>query len=59
MSVTTTKKWVLNTIDKLSAPEIEELKRYLEYLVQKSQTPTGGLGNLPSLPKSKQKGQPK
>ena len=59
MSVITTKKWVLNTIDKLSTSEIEELKRYLEYIVQKSQIPTGSLGNPKDLPKLEQKGQPR
>ena len=32
MSVTT-KNWGLKTVEKLSASEMEELKRYLEYLV--------------------------
>ena len=40
----TIKKWVLNTVEKLSAAEIEELKRYLEYLVWKSEIPTERLG---------------
>ena len=48
MSVTS-KKWVLNTVEKLSTSEIEELKRYLEYLVWKSQ----------DSPKFERKGQPK
>ncbi len=58
MSVTT-KKWVLDTVEKLSVSEIEELKYYLEYLVWKSQTPTGTLGNPKDLPKLERKGQPK
>ncbi len=53
------KKWVLDTVEKLSVSEIEELKRYLEYLVWKSQTPTGSLENLQDLPKLERKGQPK
>ena len=59
MSVITTKKWVLNTVEKLSVSEIEELKRYLEYLVRKSQIPTRNLGNPKDLPKIEQKGQPR
>lgn len=55
MSVTT-KKWGLDTVEKLSAPEIKELKQYLEYLMWKSQIP---IGNLRDLPKPKRKGQPK
>lgn len=42
----TTREWVLETIEKLPNPEMGELKRYLEYLIWKSQKP-------------KQKGQPK
>ena len=57
MSVTT-KNWVLKTIEKLSASEMEELKRYLEYLVWKSQTPTGNLENPKDSPKSEPTGQP-
>ena len=57
MSVTT-KNWVLKTVEKLSASEMEELKRYLEYLVWKSQTPTGNLENPKDLPKSEPTGQP-
>ncbi len=57
MSVNT-KKWVLNTVEKLSASEIEELKRYLEYLVWKSQTPTENLENPKDSPKSEPTGQP-
>ena len=41
----TTRKWVLNTVTKLSDSEMRELKGYLKYLVWKSQKP-------------KQKGQP-
>ncbi len=58
MSVTT-KKWVLNTVEKLSASEIEELKRYLEYLVWKSEIPTESLGNPQDSSRLKRKGQPK
>ena len=58
MSVTT-KKWVLNTVKKLSASEIEELRYYLEYLVWKSQTPIENLGNLQDSPKFERKGQPR
>ena len=54
-----TKKWVLDTVEKLSVSEIEELKRYLEHLVRKSQTPTESLENLQDLPKLERKGQPK
>ncbi len=57
MSVTT-KKWVLNTVEKLSAAEIEELKRYLEYLVWKSESPTERLGTPQDLPKPEPTGQP-
>ena len=58
MSVAT-KKWVLNTVEKLSAAEIEELKRYLEYLVWKSEIPTESSGNLQDAFKLKRKGQPR
>ena len=58
MSVTT-KKWVLNTLEKLSASEIEELKRYLEYLVWKSEIPTENLENPQDSSRLKRKGQPK
>lgn len=57
MSVTT-KKWVLETVEELSASEIEELKRYLEYLVWKSKIPTESLRNLQEASKLKRKGQP-
>ena len=55
----TTKKWVLNTVQKLSTSELEELKHYLEYLIQKSQSPTRSLGNLQDSPKSERKCQPR
>lgn len=58
MSVTR-KKWVINTVEKLSTSEIEELKRYLEYLVWKSEIPTENLENLQDSSKLKRKGQPK
>ena len=58
MSVTS-KKWVLNTVEKLSASEIEELKHYLEYLVWKSQTGKENLGDPQDSPKFERKGQPK
>ncbi len=57
MSVTT-KKWVLETVEELSASEIEELKRYLEYLVWKSEIPTESFGNPQDSSKLKRKGQP-
>ena len=57
MSVTT-KNWVLKTVEELSASEMEELKRYLEYLVWKSQTPIGSLENLSDFPKRERRGQP-
>ncbi len=57
MSVTT-KKWVLDTVEELSASEIEELKRYLEYLVWKSEIPTESFGNPQDSSKLKRKGQP-
>ncbi|MXY99396.1 hypothetical protein F4Y93_01640 [Candidatus Poribacteria bacterium] len=37
---------------------MEELKRYLEYLVWKSQTPKGNLEIPPDSPKSEPTGQP-
>ena len=52
------KKWVLDTVEKLSVSEIEELKRYLEYLIWKSQLSTASLETLPDLPKSEPTGQP-
>ena len=58
MSVTT-KKWVLNTVEKLSAAEIEELKRYLEYLVWKSKIPTESFGNSQDLFQLHRRGQPR
>ena len=54
----TTKKWVLNTVDKLSTSEIEELKCYLEYLVWKSKMPTERLGSTEDSPKPEPIGQP-
>ena len=57
MSVTT-KKWILNTVEQLSASEIEELKHYLEYLVWKSEIPTERLGIPQDLPKPEPTGQP-
>ncbi len=57
MSVTT-KKWVLNAVEQLSAAEIEELKQYLEYLVWKSEIPTKRLGTPQDLPKPEPTGQP-
>ena len=57
MSVTT-KEWVLNTVEELSAAEIEELKRYLEYLVWKSEIPTERLGTPQDSPKPEPIGQP-
>ena len=57
MSVTT-KKWVLNTVKRLSDSEIEELKRYLEYLVWKSEIPTERLGAPQGSPKPEPTGQP-
>ena len=55
----TTKEWVFNAVEKLSASEIEELKRYLEYLVWKSEIPTENLRDPQDLSKLKRKGQPK
>lgn len=57
MSVTG-KKWVLDTVEKLSDSEIEELKRYLEYLVWKSEIPTERLGTSQDSPKPEPTGQP-
>lgn len=53
------KKWVLNTVEKLSTTELEELKRYLEYLIWKSEIPTENLRNPQDSSKLKRKGQPK
>ena len=58
MSVTT-KKWVLDTVEALSAAEIEELKRYLEYLLWKSEIPTESFGNSQDSFKLKRRGQPR
>ncbi len=54
-----TKKWVLNTVEKLSVSDLEELKRYLEYLVWKSEILTENLENPQDSSKLKRKGQPK
>ncbi len=54
-----TKKWVLNTVEKLSSPELEELKRYLEYLVWKSEISMESLEDLQDSSKLKRKGQPR
>ena len=53
-----TKKWVIDTVEELSASEIEELKRYLEYLRWKSKIPTESSENLQEASKLKRKGQP-
>lgn len=58
MSVTT-KKWVLDTVEKLSTTELGELKRYLEYLVWKSEIPIESLGNPQDSSKLKRKGRPR
>ena len=58
MSVTT-KKWGLDTVETLSASDLEELKGYLEYLVWKSGIPTENLENPQDSSKLKRKGQPK
>ena len=57
MSVAT-KKWVLKTVEELPAAEIEELRRYLEYLVWKSEIPTKRLGTPPDSSKPAPTGQP-
>ena len=57
MSVAT-KNWVLKTVEELSAAEIEELKGYLEYLVWKSEIPTGRLGTPQDSSKPEPTGQP-
>jgi len=54
----TTKKWVLDTVEKLSDSEIVELKRYLEYLIRKSQLSTASLETPPNSPKSEPTGRP-
>lgn len=53
-----TKDWVLKTVEKLSAAEIEELRCYLEYLVWKSEVPTERLGTPQDLPKPEPTGRP-
>ena len=50
---------MINTVEKLSTSEIEELKRYLEYLVWKSGIPTENLENLQDSSKLKRNGQPR
>ena len=57
MSVTT-RKWLLDTVEKLSDSEIAELSRYLEYLIWKSQLSIVSLETAPDLPKSEPTGQP-
>ena len=54
----TGKKWIIDAVEKLSAAEIEELKRYLEYLVWKSEIPTERFGTLQDSPKPEPTGQP-
>jgi hypothetical protein len=54
-----TKKWILDTVDKLSHPEIEELRKYLEYLVWKSKLSTGGFKNPQDSANSESRGKPK
>lgn len=54
-----TKKWVLNTVEKLSSSELEELKHYLEYLVWKSEISMESLEDLQDSSKLKRKGQPR
>ena len=53
-----TKKWGVDTIEKLPPSEIEELRRYLEYLVWKSQLSTTRFEVLPESPKPAPTGQP-
>ena len=57
MSVTT-RKWLLDTVEKLSDSEIVELRRYLEYLIWKSQLSTANLETPSDSPKSEPTGQP-
>lgn len=57
MSVTT-KKWILDTVERLSASELEELKDYLEYLIWKSEIPTENLGKPQDSSKLRRKGKP-
>lgn len=54
-----TKKWVLDTFEKLSPLEVEELQNYLEYLIWKSQSTTQEIINKQDVPISESKGQPK
>ncbi len=53
-----TRKWLLDTVEKLSDSEIVELRRYLEYLIWKSQFSTASLETPPNSPKSEPTGQP-
>ena len=57
MSVTT-RKWLLDAVEKLSDTEIVELRRYLEYLVWKSQLSTTRFEVPPESPKPAPTGQP-
>ena len=57
MSVTT-KEWVLDTVEKLPPSEIEELRRYLEYLVWKAQLSTTRFEVPLESPKPPPTGQP-
>lgn len=52
------KKWVLDTVEKLSRPELDELQKYLENLVWKSQLQTKSISNQQDLSDSEPKGQP-
>ena len=54
-----TKKRVLDTVEKLSHPEIEELEKYLEYLTWKSQLSKTSFSNSQDSPNPEPKGQPK
>ena len=53
------KKWVLDTFEKLSPLEVEELQNYLEYLIWKSQSTTQEIINKQDFTISESKGQPK
>ena len=52
-------KMGLDTVEKLSASDMEELKWYLESLVWKSEIPTENLENPQNSSKLKRKGRPK
>lgn len=54
----TGKKWIIDAVEKLSAAEIEELRRYLEYLVWKSEIPTESSGTSQDSLKPEPTGQP-